>query len=169
MLYYVFQTDLGYAGIAGRDGVIARFALPKPTRDGVPADLGSDLLRDARETDADFSGQVEMIRAYLAGERVDFDCALDYGGAGEFDALVWDAARQVGYGETSTYGVLADRIGRPKAPRAVGQALGRNPIPVIVPCHRILRSDNGLGGFSAGLHWKVKMLDMEGSRPAVRD
>jgi methylated-DNA-[protein]-cysteine S-methyltransferase len=86
---------------------------------------------------------------------------LDLDGAGEFDRRVWGAAREIGYGETDTYGGIAARIGRPGAARAVGQALGRNPIPVIVPCHRVLRADGSIGGFSAGLDWKVKLLEME--------
>ena len=107
------------------------------------------------------TGIVEKLGAYFRGERVDFDCELDLDGAGDFDRRVWEAAREIGYGETDTYGGIAARIGQAKAARAVGQALGRNPIPVIVPCHRVLRADGSVGGFSAGLDWKTRLLRME--------
>ena len=79
----------------------------------------------------------------------------------EFDHLVWLTLKEIPFGETRTYKWLAERIGRPKASRAVGQALGRNPIPIILPCHRIIESDGSLGGFSGGVDIKRRLLDIE--------
>ena len=82
-----------------------------------------------------------------------------------FQRSVWNAARAIGWGDTATYGTLARRIGKPKAARAVGQALGANPVSIVVPCHRILSGSGGLGGFGAGLPWKRELLRTEGSLP----
>ena len=79
----------------------------------------------------------------------------------EFDHKVWLALKEIPFGETRTYKWLAERIGKPNASRAVGQALGRNPIPILLPCHRIIESDGSLGGFSGGVEIKRRLLDME--------
>ncbi len=104
---------------------------------------------------------------YFAGEREDFnDIPLDLDGATPFRRKVWETARHVPWGETTSYGGLAERMGRDRsAARAVGQALGSNPIPIIVPCHRFLAGDGSLGGFSCGLHWKEELLNLEGTAP----
>jgi methylated-DNA-[protein]-cysteine S-methyltransferase len=113
------------------------------------------------ESGSDFEDTVDAIRSYFDGKRVDFKCIVDSGSAGDFDVSVWSAAREIGYGDVATYKWVARRIGRPNAQRAVGQALGRNPIPLIVPCHRVLRTDGQLGGFRYGFDWKRRLLDIE--------
>lgn len=101
---------------------------------------------------------------YFAGVKEDFGrIPLDLSGATFFQQSVWQAARAIPWGETVSYGDLAKRIGRPTAVRAVGRALGANPIPIIIPCHRILAADGGLGGFAAGLAWKELLLMLEGA------
>jgi methylated-DNA-[protein]-cysteine S-methyltransferase len=112
----------------------------------------------------------------LSGERVDLSSIdVDLDGAPEFDRLVYAAARAIPAGETLTYGELAAKIGAPGGAQAVGQALGRNPCPIIVPCHRILAAEGKSGGFSApgGAETKLRMLDIEGARrgsePALFD
>ena len=97
---------------------------------------------------------------YFAGERTDFDVAMELDGT-NFQREVWSELTRIPYGETISYGELARRVGRPSAPRAVGQANGRNPIPVIVPCHRVLAS-NGIGGYGGGLKVKRALLAVEG-------
>jgi methylated-DNA-[protein]-cysteine S-methyltransferase len=97
---------------------------------------------------------------YFAGERTDFDLATELDGT-DFQREVWTELTRIPYGETISYGELARRVGRPSAPRAVGQANGRNPIPVIVPCHRVLAS-NGIGGYGGGLKVKRQLLAVEG-------
>jgi len=99
--------------------------------------------------------------AYFTGQRVDFPDRLDLSGATPFQRGVWQAARLIPYGETRSYAWVAGQIGKPKAARAVGQALGRNPLPLIVPCHRVLAADGGIGGFSGGVEMKKYLLAHE--------
>jgi methylated-DNA-[protein]-cysteine S-methyltransferase len=101
-----------------------------------------------------------QLDGYFAGERTDFDVPMELDGTG-FQREVWTELSRIPYGETISYGELARRVGRPSAPRAVGQANGRNPIPVIVPCHRVLAS-NGIGGYGGGLKVKRQLLAVEG-------
>ncbi|MBI4580178.1 MAG: methylated-DNA--[protein]-cysteine S-methyltransferase [Planctomycetes bacterium] len=105
----------------------------------------------------------EQLRDYLAGRPVRFDVRVDLGGLTEFQQQVLAACAEVDYGKTATYGELARRIGRPRAARAVGAALGRNPVPLVVPCHRIVGCDGALVGFSAeqGLRVKRWLLELE--------
>lgn len=105
---------------------------------------------------------VEMQR-YFAGERVQFTCPLDLRGT-PFQLLVWEQLCRIPYGETHTYGEIALAIGRPTASRAVGAANGANPIPVIVPCHRVIGSDGSLTGYAGGLANKSWLLSLEGAR-----
>ena len=101
--------------------------------------------------------------AYFAGEPETFaGIPLDLSAGTPFRQAVWRAAMEIPHGNTSTYGALAARIGKPGAARAVGQALGANPVPILVPCHRFLAADGGLGGFSCGLAWKRALLAAEG-------
>jgi len=97
---------------------------------------------------------------YFAGERTEFDVPMELDGT-EFQRDVWAELARIPYGKTISYGELARRVGRPKGPRAVGQANGRNPIPIIVPCHRVLAS-NGIGGYGGGLPMKRALLAVEG-------
>lgn len=109
----------------------------------------------------------EQLQAYLAGQRSAFDLPLDLGLLTAFQRKVLMTVMGVPRGEVTTYGDLAKRIGRPKAARAVGQALGSNPIPIVIPCHRVLASDGSLGGYSGreGVKTKEKLLQLEGALP----
>jgi O-6-methylguanine DNA methyltransferase len=104
---------------------------------------------------------------YLAGKRVFFSVPVDLSGLPEFQRRVLEEARRIPYGEARSYSWIARRIGRPRAVRAVGTALGRNPVPFIVPCHRVLRSDGSLGGYAFGLGLKERLLKMERSTPVL--
>jgi len=159
--YSIFKTKMGWVGIAGTDGRISDLELPKPSHDEAESALKEGIEGTLVESEHDFSGAAEQIAAYFAGERVEFDCEVDISHAGAFDQRVWAAAKAIGYGERETYGGLAARIGCPGGARAVGQALGRNRIPLVIPCHRILRSDGALGGFGCGLGWKKRLLGIE--------
>lgn len=101
-----------------------------------------------------------QLEEYFAGERTTFDLPLDLRGT-EFQVSVWRALEAVPFGETSTYGAQAEQIGRPKAVRAVGAANGRNPVPIVLPCHRIVGKDGSLTGFAGGLDTKRFLLDHE--------
>ena len=161
-VYRVFETPLGWVGIVGNDGRISRLVLPRRAKCEAIEALGEGIEGELVETKHDFSGEAHRLAAYFAGERVAFECGIDVSNASLFDHRVWNAAREIGYGEVETYGWIAARMGRPGAARAVGQALGRNPIPVIVPCHRVIRSDGTLGGFGCGVDWKRRLLALEG-------
>lgn len=101
-----------------------------------------------------------QIAEYFAGERREFQLPLAPQGT-EFQRKVWQALLEIPYGETTHYGALAEQIGRPKGARAVGMALNRNPIPIIIPCHRVVGKDGSLTGFAWGLEAKITMLNLE--------
>jgi methylated-DNA-[protein]-cysteine S-methyltransferase len=103
----------------------------------------------------------EQILAYLRGKRRTFDLPLDLGDATEFQRRVWAACEAIPYGATTTYGELAESIGAPRGARAVGQALGSNPVPILIPCHRIIASDGSFGGYGGGLAVKRALLALE--------
>lgn len=98
---------------------------------------------------------------YAAGQPVDWNVPLDWSGGTTFQRKVWRVLQRIPHGETRSYGWVARQLGKPRAARAVGAACGANPIPVIVPCHRVVASDGSLGGFSAGLVWKRRLLKLE--------
>lgn len=104
---------------------------------------------------------VAEIREYFSGDRRSFQLSPDLTGLTPFQQEVLEATARVPFGERLTYGELAERIDRPRASRAVGNALGRNPVPIIVPCHRIVRSDGSLGGYTAGAGYKEQLLELE--------
>jgi methylated-DNA-[protein]-cysteine S-methyltransferase len=101
------------------------------------------------------------LHEYFALKRKYFTVQVCFEGATDFQQAVWNHSLSVPYGETRTYKWLAHEIGNPRAYRAVGQALGRNPLPVIIPCHRIIRSDNLPGGYSGGIDIKLRLLEHE--------
>jgi methylated-DNA-[protein]-cysteine S-methyltransferase len=106
---------------------------------------------------------VTQLEEYFAGERAEFDIPMAFDGT-DFQRRVWTELCRIPYGETISYGELACRVGRPRGPRAVGQANGKNPIPIIVPCHRVVASD-GIGGYGGGLPMKRALLAVEGIVP----
>ena len=116
--------------------------------------------RDADDLAPVLKETATQLEEYFAGERRDFDVPMELDGT-PFQQEVWAELSRIPYGETISYGELARRVGRPSAPRAVGQANGRNPIPIIVPCHRVLAS-NGIGGYGGGLKVKRALLAVEG-------
>ncbi|WP_414938920.1 methylated-DNA--[protein]-cysteine S-methyltransferase [Amycolatopsis sp. cmx-11-51] len=102
----------------------------------------------------------KQLKEYFAGQRKDFDLPLSFGGT-EFQRMVWKSLRGIPYGETVSYGRLADRLGRPTASRAVGLANGKNPMGIIVPCHRVVGSTGDLTGYGGGIERKRQLLDFE--------
>jgi methylated-DNA-[protein]-cysteine S-methyltransferase len=102
------------------------------------------------------------LEEYLSGEREHFTVPLDLEDISDFDFRVYEQLLIVPYGETISYGELAKRAGRPKGARAIGQAVGRNPICIIIPCHRVIASNGGIGGYGGGLALKRKLLEIEG-------
>jgi methylated-DNA-[protein]-cysteine S-methyltransferase len=118
------------------------------------------LQPDWKPDKAPFAEVVRQLQDYFRGALKEFDLPLSLGGT-DFQLRVWTALRTIPYGETISYAQLAGRIGKPKAVRAVGLANGSNPIPIIIPCHRVIGSDGGLTGFGGGLPNKKKLLALE--------
>lgn len=138
--------------VAGADGLRAVEFAPFPEGDaeGVRDDAAALLVEAVRQ-----------LRAYFAGELQEFDLPLAPRGT-DYQHRVWQALRQVPYGQTATYAEIAARLGQPRgASRAVGLANGRNPIPVVVPCHRVIGADGTLTGYAGGLARKQTLLDLE--------
>jgi O-6-methylguanine DNA methyltransferase len=111
---------------------------------------------------------IRQLQEYLEGKRTDFDLELDVRGT-PFQLAVWSALREIPYGETRSYAQIAARVGRPRAVRAVGTANGANPLPLVVPCHRVINSGGRLGGYGGGLDLKARLLAMEQARSPRRD
>jgi methylated-DNA-[protein]-cysteine S-methyltransferase len=110
--------------------------------------------------DAGLAHVVEQLRAYFSGELTDFQIPMQMRGT-EFQRRVWAALCEIPYGETISYGELAQRVDNPKASRAVGLANGRNPVAIVVPCHRVIGADGSLTGYGGGLERKVWLLEHE--------
>jgi methylated-DNA-[protein]-cysteine S-methyltransferase len=113
--------------------------------------------------DAAFPAAVEQLAAYFVGERTEFDLELDLAGTA-FQRRVWTALSTIPYGETRTYGEIAEQIGSPGAFRAVGLANGHNPVGIIVPCHRVIGADGSLTGYGGGIERKRALLELEKTR-----
>ena len=153
-----------FLGDRGADPVVRRILLPVEgveTRALIMASFPGAVERPA----GGIASVSHQIRRFLEGEAVDFSLsALDVNICGAFQQSVLRLAFQIPRGKVSTYGALADRLGRPRAARAVGTALARNPFPIVIPCHRAIRGDGTLGGFGGGLEMKRALLEMEGVR-----
>jgi len=115
---------------------------------------------DCRRGEAPESFKKEL-RNYFEGKGEGFNQGIIFLEGTDFEKKVWLALKEIPYGETRTYKWIAEKIGSPKANRAVGQALGRNPIPIVLPCHRIIESDGSIGGYSSGVDIKRRLLEME--------
>jgi O-6-methylguanine DNA methyltransferase len=173
--YQLFETRLGVCGIAWSEGsqpgaadapAVVLLQLPeanaKLTEERVARKTGTG---ERMEPPLKIAAVIERIQKHLEGEAQDFgDVGLDLEGAGAFARRVYEAARKIPAGETMTYGGIAKALGEPGSARAIGQALGSNPIALIIPCHRVVSAGGKGGGFSAhgGLATKARMLEMEG-------
>lgn len=160
----VFRTRLGWVGVVASDRGVRRTTLPQAS----PADCMSIMGREAEgsaESPARVAALRDRIEAYFCGERVGFeDEAVDLEDASSFLRAAWSACLSIPYGETRTYKWLAEQTGRPRAPRAAGQAMARNRLPIVVPCHRVVASDGSLHGFGRGasqLDLKQRLIDLE--------
>jgi methylated-DNA-[protein]-cysteine S-methyltransferase len=161
MEYHVFKTREGWVAVLGSARGLISVTLPRNSAEAALDSLCGDTGQAAASPER-FKDLAERLQQYFSGHKATFPDELDLLSATPFQRAVWQAARQINYGETRSYGWLAERIGKPGAARAVGQALSRNPLPVIVPCHRIIAGDGSLGGFSDGLEMKRRLLRLEG-------
>jgi len=159
--YIIFNTDMGWVGILSSSAGLRRVILPHSSTREIRQRLG-DSIDQVNQAPHLFQDLMKRFILYYSGHKVNFPDKLDLSGGTEFRRRVWEAARLIPYGETRSYGWIAEKIKQPEAARAVGQALGRNPLPIIVPCHRVLASGGGLGGFTGGLEMKKRLLRLEG-------
>lgn len=157
MKYRSIDSPVGLLTLAGVDGRLMHLRMVDQTYEPSRSDW---------EPDGDaFPDAVAQLRAYFAGERTDFDLQLDLVGTA-FQRKVWQALTTIPYGETRSYGEIAEQIGSPTAYRAVGLANGHNPVGIIVPCHRVIGANGSLTGYGGGLDKKKILLEMEKSRNA---
>jgi len=157
----VVQTPLGWVGAVAREGRILAMSLPMPTRDAAASACGGDA--DFGRPDHLLASLGDDLRRYFAGESVDLGrYPVDLSQHPPFRRCALLAARTIGYGEVRTYAWVAQRAGRPRGARAAGQAMSRNPIPLVIPCHRVVATGGGLGGFGGGLTMKRALLALEG-------
>lgn len=160
--YSIFNTTCGWMGIVANQYGLRTIVLPQ-INEGKTLSLiknrfrADDLVRDEEY----FKGIIRLLLDYFEGKKVVFNYPLDLRSAGEFEKKVWQATQSIPYGEVRTYQFIAKEIGNPKALRAVGQALKKNPLPIIIPCHRVVQSNGQLGGFSGGVGFKEKLLKIE--------
>lgn len=140
-----FESPLGtiYMIFSGKSLSGISFAKPHMKRGRAPKDFKMELAK------------------YFKGRLQEFSQKTVFAEGTEFEKEVWEAIKEVPYGETRTYKWLAKRVGSPGGSRAVGQALSKNPIPIVVPCHRIIESTGNIGGYSSGVHIKRRLLEME--------
>ncbi len=160
--YVTFNTEAGWLGILSSTKGLLRIILPQRSAQEACQLLG-DSVNQATWSPRQFDDLTGRLMIYFSGHRVTFPDELDLSGATAFQREVWEVTRLIPYGETRSYAWVAEQIRKPQAVRAVGQALGRNPLPIIIPCHRVIASDGKLGGFSDGVEMKRHLLGLEAS------
>ena len=153
--YRTIDSPIGPLTLAGRNSALTNLRMVDQTYE--PSRAG--WTRD----DKVFADAVEQLNAYFAGELTDFDLELDLQGT-TFQQRVWQALLTIPYGETRSYGKIAEQVGAPGSARAVGLANGHNPIAIIVPCHRVIGANGKLTGYGGGIDRKVTLLELEKSR-----
>ncbi len=153
--YRTVDSPIGLLTLAGRGSVLTNLRMVDQTYEPSRADWSPDP--------GAFSAAVDQLEAYFAGELTDFDIELEMRGT-EFQRRVWKALLTIPFGETRSYGEIAEQIGAPGAPRAVGLANGHNPIAIVVPCHRVIGANGSLAGFGGGLDRKRTLLELENQR-----
>jgi len=165
--FAIFDTPIGACGVAWNARGIVGLQLPGATAERTRARLRQRWTGALEATPPAMVQQaIDRVLALLSGKAVDLsDVALDLEGAPEFHRRVYEVARTIPPGQTMTYGEIAKQLGAPQESREVGQALGRNPIAIIVPCHRVLGAAGKMGGFSAsgGVATKRRILEIEGA------
>ena len=153
MIYTTFDTPIGELLLAGEGQELQRLSMQSAPR---PVAIDPRWQRDDRP----FAEAREQLEQYFDGTRREFDVELDLIG-NQFELRVWNALLEIPYGETASYGQIATALGEPAAARAVGLANARNPVALIVPCHRVIGADGSLTGYGGGLERKQFLLDLE--------
>ncbi len=161
IFFTTFSSPLGLIGIASTKKGLCRvkvgLANESDFKDSLQADYGRHPIKKPKAL-ANVRSQMEM---YFAGKCKKFTCPLDLSAGTDFQQQVWNKLLAIPYGKTWSYKCLAGAVKRPNANRAAGNANGKNRIPIIVPCHRVIRKNGGLGGYTGGTHIKQFLLDLE--------
>ena len=160
--YITFSSDVGWLGILGSAKGLLCLTLPQRSAQEAHQLLG-DRVNHATWSPHSFDDLIQRLRTYFGAHQVDFPDRLDLSGATPFQRQVWEVTRLIPYGETRSYGWVAEQVGRPRAVRAVGQALAQNQLPVTIPCHRVVNTDAKLGGYRGGVEMKKYLLHLEAS------
>ncbi|QPJ65828.1 MAG: methylated-DNA--[protein]-cysteine S-methyltransferase [Candidatus Nitrohelix vancouverensis] len=159
--YALFETPLGLAGLADRGKGVCRLKLQINSIDDFINELEEQFNSSPRQNQTALRQGVKQVEQYFSGKLKRFDCKLDLGHGTDFQKSVWRQVLHIPYGKTQSYQWLAEASKRPRAYRAAGSANGRNPIPLIIPCHRVIRHNGELGGYTGGIHIKRFLLDLE--------
>jgi methylated-DNA-[protein]-cysteine S-methyltransferase len=162
--YTIIDTSIGKISVVSSEQGLCRISIHASRKSALES-ITHQFPQSIESPDG-FGDLPQRLKRYAHGERIVFNDRLDLDGATLFQRTVWDATRAIPYGEFRTYEWIAQRIGKPRAARAVGQALKHNPLPIIVPCHRIIGKDGSLTGFSAGIELKKLLLELEASSHA---
>jgi methylated-DNA-[protein]-cysteine S-methyltransferase len=157
------ETKAGWIGLLGSDLGLAVVTLPQKTREMAILGLGNPAAKDEQSEDH-FQHLTRELTHYFEGKKVVFNEKMDFSRATIFEQSVWQMTCRIGYGQTQSYGWVAQQINNSRASRAVGQALARNPLPIIVPCHRVIAGNGELRGFGGGLEMKQYLLDLEAEK-----
>jgi methylated-DNA-[protein]-cysteine S-methyltransferase len=165
IIHTTFITSFGWCGlIKGKKG-LKRIFLPEKNKKELISKIKFFCPLSVFSKDG-FEKEIKDIIAYFSGENKKFSFILDFSGSTNFQRMVWSETAKIPYAQNRTYQFIAEKIGKKNSARAVGNALGKNPFPVVVPCHRVVRSDGTMGGFTAtgGIKLKQEMLKLEGFR-----
>jgi len=165
--YTTFNTEIGWVGILGSATGLLRITLPQRSPKEARQLLG-DGVNHATQAPLLFKELMERLKSYFGGYKTSFPDKLDLSRATAFQRQIWEITRLIPYGETRSYAWVAKQNGKPGAVRAVGQALARNPLPIIIPCHRVVASDGKLGGYSGGAEMKRYLLRLEASANIIK-
>lgn len=161
--WHVFETPFGSMYAAASEEGLVRVSWQQPDEKGFLRELHDRFPDRPSVRDPEALAEVEReLREYFGGERDSFDLPVDLSFLTEFQQEVLVEARAIRFGQVVPYSELARRIGNPKAARAVGNALGSNPVAIVVPCHRVVRNDGSLGGYGGGVQYKQRLLEIEG-------
>lgn len=165
----IFLTPWGWMGISETKKGVDAIVLPKPTRAAVELVLRSSQKKPINfRTSWRLQAARTQVSEYLSRTRQCFDLPLDLSEGTSFQRLVWRKLQRIPYGKLRSYQWIAARVGGRQYARAVGNAVGANPVPIVIPCHRIVAQDGALGGFSGGLSAKRKLLTLEGTLSQLR-
>jgi methylated-DNA-[protein]-cysteine S-methyltransferase len=161
--YAIFKIEPGWFGVCAVKKGISLLVLPRPTKEEVmeliKKHAGESQLEESLQN---FENLKKDIADYFAGNKVEFDYTIDLSHYTPFQSAIFTATRSIPYGKTCSYRWVAKKAGNSKGYRAAGQALKSNSIPLLIPCHRVIEHNGKIGGFSLGIRWKERLLQLEG-------